>query len=429
MCRIFKIIFLIILTAAVFEKGTARHRVIISTDIGGTDPDDFQSMIHYLMYADQFETEGLISSPYGDGRKEDIMHMLDLYEKDYPQLKAHSKYFPTADELCSVTKQGAIDSAPGKGWNKPSEGSHWIIHCAMRKDPRPLWLLVWGGLDDVAQALHDKPEIAEKIRVYWIGGPNKKWSANAYQYVAGHFPDLWMIEANATYRGWFIDNNPESPIGNHQFYKNFIQGNGAFGNDFGNYYKGEIKMGDTPSVAYLLHGNPDNPESAGWGGSFIPLKHSSRRIFSRETTLADEVPIFALVEWVIRGPDKNNDRVIPCLWLEIEGQRFAGYYKGNGIYTVRFVPKKAGEWHYRISSEIKELDGRKGGFTSIDRWPGELHPDDIAPLHGWWSDDQNPQLYMGPHQGAKTVDRWRESFLGDWANRWAWLSENNSKEP
>ncbi len=29
-----------------------RYRVIVSTDIGGTDPDDFQSMVHLLVYAD-----------------------------------------------------------------------------------------------------------------------------------------------------------------------------------------------------------------------------------------------------------------------------------------------------------------------------------------------------------------------------------------
>lgn len=31
-----------------------RYRVIVSTDIGGSDPDDFQSMVHYLLYADLF---------------------------------------------------------------------------------------------------------------------------------------------------------------------------------------------------------------------------------------------------------------------------------------------------------------------------------------------------------------------------------------
>ena len=29
-----------------------RYRVLVSTDIGGTDPDDFQSMVHLLVYAD-----------------------------------------------------------------------------------------------------------------------------------------------------------------------------------------------------------------------------------------------------------------------------------------------------------------------------------------------------------------------------------------
>ena len=43
-------------------------RVLISTDIGGTDPDDNQSMTHLLMYSDLFDLEGLVSSPsYGDG--------------------------------------------------------------------------------------------------------------------------------------------------------------------------------------------------------------------------------------------------------------------------------------------------------------------------------------------------------------------------
>lgn len=36
----------------------SRRRVIVSTDIGGTDPDDFQSMVHLLVYADCFDIEG-----------------------------------------------------------------------------------------------------------------------------------------------------------------------------------------------------------------------------------------------------------------------------------------------------------------------------------------------------------------------------------
>ncbi len=59
--------------AAADEPAGARHRVIVSTDIGGTDPDDFQSMVHLLAYADCFDVEGLVSSPFGPGRKEHIL--------------------------------------------------------------------------------------------------------------------------------------------------------------------------------------------------------------------------------------------------------------------------------------------------------------------------------------------------------------------
>ena len=49
------------------------YRVIVSTDIGGTDPDDFQSMVHLLVYAASFDIEGLVSSSGigGQGRKQD----------------------------------------------------------------------------------------------------------------------------------------------------------------------------------------------------------------------------------------------------------------------------------------------------------------------------------------------------------------------
>lgn len=77
------------------------------------------------------------------------------------------------------------------GYATPTEGSEWIVRCARRhaketetgKREAPLYVLVWGGLEDVAQALHDAPDIAQRIRVYWIGGPNKKWSVNAYVYI------------------------------------------------------------------------------------------------------------------------------------------------------------------------------------------------------------------------------------------------------
>jgi hypothetical protein len=178
-----------------------RHRVIVSTDIGGTDPDDFQSMVHLLVYADVLDIEGIISSPFDAGRKEDILSVIDCYEKDYANLKTHSDRYPTPDALRVITKQGETERAPYAGVRRSTEGSRWIVECARRADPRPLHVLVWGLLEDVAQALHDAPDILPKLRVYYIGGPNKKWGPDAYQYIVENHPKLWIIEANSTYQG------------------------------------------------------------------------------------------------------------------------------------------------------------------------------------------------------------------------------------
>ena len=57
-------------------------RIIISTDIGGSDPDDYQSLVHFLVYADEFDIEGLISSPPHEGRKEHIVEVIETYRTE-----------------------------------------------------------------------------------------------------------------------------------------------------------------------------------------------------------------------------------------------------------------------------------------------------------------------------------------------------------
>ena len=68
--------FIFPLSATAQNAVNEKPRIIISTDIGGTDPDDNQSMMHYLLYCNEFDCEGLISSPsYGDGDKSEILRM------------------------------------------------------------------------------------------------------------------------------------------------------------------------------------------------------------------------------------------------------------------------------------------------------------------------------------------------------------------
>lgn len=391
-----------------------RPRVIVSSDIGGTDPDDFQSMAHLLVYADAMDLEGLISSPYGPGRKRHILEVIDAYEQDFPNLKTYSPQYPTPAHLRSITKEGALDSVDDPGFADPTEGSEWIVRCARRADPRPLWVLVWGGIDDLAQALHDAPDILPKLRVYFIGGPNKKWSANAYNYIERHHPGLWMIEANSTYMGFFVGGNQAGEWENTTFISTHVSGRGALGRYLAKWRDGDMKMGDTPSVYYVLGKNPEDPTQPNWGGSFVRAWERPRAVFNRLTTAADRLEQYGILE--IELPPGHGVNVSHRAHLAIENQMIPGFVDHAGVLRFRFSPKAAKAWTYTIHSDVAAIDGKTGGLTSFLA-PPEAAQRPWARTPNWWTDNPAPELAQGNQQGAKTVNRWREDFLRDFAAR------------
>lgn len=403
-----------------------KPRILVSTDIGGTDPDDNQSMIHLLMYNELFEIEGLVSSPsYGDGTKQEILRTIDLYEKDLPKLRTHKPELSSPDYLRSVVKQGRHGAAPFKGYATATEGSNWIIKCAQKKSDRPLWVLVWGGLEDLAQALHDKPEIQHKIKVFFIGGPNKKWSANSYAYIAKNFPNLWFIESNASYYGFFSDNVPDS-LSNKNYYKNYIKEAGFLGKEYkDNRYKGVLKMGDTPSLLYMMDGNPSNPMRENWGGSYVKFKRIPRVLFNGNTSIRDTVTVFSIVEFMFKGPVVNISPDSACLTMtiksEIGEQKWDGFYLGNGNYVVRYCPKRTETLTYKVTSSVNGFNEQNGTFVVDNIWPGKPHNTDYQLGVNWYTDRSTPELYDDIWQGGKTVLKWRNDVLLDWAKRWNWL--------
>ena len=328
---------------------------------------------------------------------------------DYPNLRTWSKRYPTPDDLRSITKQGETEFAVGAGYNQSTEGSNWIIECARRDDPRPLYVLVWGTIEDVAQALHDDPSIKDKLRVYFIAGPNKKWSPAAYNYIEQHHPDLWIIENNSTYRGWFVGGDQSGDLGNRSFVETHIQERGALGGYFVGHLGGVIKMGDTPSVTYMMS-SPEDPSQPGWGGRFVRAWERPKRVFDRLTTIDEELETFGLLELVLPGPEGATASLV------VDGQEFPAAFESPSSYRFRFVPKSTQRWSYRTKSTASELDGLVGAFTSVDPSPDAASRPSTRHPH-WWTDDPDRAYTEGPHLGAVTVNRWREEFLRDFAGR------------
>lgn len=422
MNRVFYLFFFCIAFTAC-ESEVEKPRILISTDIGGTDPDDFQSMIHFLMYSDLFETEGLVSSPsFGHGKKQDILDMIDLYEKDLPKLRTLTKDFPSPDALRAICKQGRSGAAPFEGYATSTEGSDWIVECAKRESNRPLWVLVWGGLEDLAQALHDAPEIQNAIRVYWIGGPNKKWSANSYAYIAEYFPDLWMIEANASYRGFFPNKGVPDSLSTDNYYDNYIVEAGYLGKEFKKHYGGKVKMGDTPSLLYMMHGDPNDPMGESWGGSFEKMTDSPRYVFDSATTLADTVSAYSVAEFHIEGPQMNIPTDSACftmvVYAGIGEQKWDGYYRGEGKYAVRYAFKQAETLTYKITSDIEGFPELEGQLVVDNTWPSNKTEYSYVLGNNWYTDRADIKLFAGMWQGGETILKWRSNVLLDWAKRW-----------
>lgn len=277
---------------------TLPYRVFVSTDLGG-DPDDIQSLIRLLHHSDLLRLEGLISSP-GPGsvnRVEGIREWVERTDLEHLRRLGHPELMPE-DEVLAVTRQGARNvGAPAPG--QDTEASKLLIERAMIADDRPLWVLAWGSLTDIAQALHDEPTIARRIRLYYIGSSNTTADPESrdfvYSFMQEHDPNLWWIEngilprfQHDTFRGVYLGGEQSGEWGNQAFVTRHIRGRGTTHN--GKYPEktgdamplarhpgsdaGILKEGDTPTFLYLLSpalgdvGDVDDPTQESWGGQF-----------------------------------------------------------------------------------------------------------------------------------------------------------------
>lgn len=177
-----------------------RPRVFISHDgwLGSEEKDDFQSLIHVLMYQDKIDIQGIAAtaSRWAGGQKiADTHNILDTYALDWEKLNARTAGFKTAAELKAISYQGAATVAPSAGYSTATASSSAIIKEAKEAAVagEKLNVLVWGGPTDIAQALHDDPSIAPHIRLFTIYDQDPY----ATKYTKSNFLgklDMWVDE-------------------------------------------------------------------------------------------------------------------------------------------------------------------------------------------------------------------------------------------
>lgn len=270
----------------VAAEPVTKFRVLISTDLGG-DPDDIQSLYRLVHYSDVLQVEGIVSSP-GPGAKHSADKIRDALKRiDVERMRRNGhKELMSETKLLKLVRQGAMD-AGAPSVERRNDGSDLIIARARAKDSRPLWVLAWGSATDVAQALHDDPSIASKIRLYTIGANNTRRDPAARQYVldnlAAKWPHLFWIEngdmpngSRDTFRGVYLGGDQSGEWNWIEFVKQNIRPHGPPGEAFplAGPQSAGLKEGDSPSMLYLLSvavggvGNAGDPTQENWGGRF-----------------------------------------------------------------------------------------------------------------------------------------------------------------
>lgn len=216
--------------------------------------------------------------------------MIDAYEKVRPNLLRHDPWYPAADVLREVVKPGqpvagpeiAVERCVGDG--KDTEASDWLIRVVDRPDPRPVWVVVWGGSTDLAQVLwevrrgrsaDDLRAFLGKLRVLTIGDQD-----STGPWIREQFPNIPHTLMVRGYRGMYRGGDPAF-VSSGWVGAN-IHGHGPLGDLDPDYNGGDIwsgqlgrvrgiKEGDTPSFLALAPNGLtelDRPWLGSWGGIF-----------------------------------------------------------------------------------------------------------------------------------------------------------------
>lgn len=305
----FLYIFLFLLTTTcVNAQQDLKPRLVVMTDIGPADvePDDNESAVRLLAYADCFEIEAICTTigwncdPYPEEWAEYLNKVVDAYETDVKKLMKRSGqigfnslfaengkqklgYWPSAKYLRSRVMMGSQKAGIGViGEGNDSPGSEFLIKLADENDPRPIWVASWGGSNTLAQAIwkvkktrspEELKKFVQKFRIYTITDQDMQYSMrmnraySSHQWLRKEFADdlLFIWDESA----WLNQN--ELGKRHWQQYVNLIQSTKTEMGQVYPTYKWGVE-GDTPSFLHLMPNglnDPEKPEQVGWGGYHV----------------------------------------------------------------------------------------------------------------------------------------------------------------
>lgn len=272
----------------------SKQRIIVLTDITN-EPDDQQSLVRFLVYANEYDVEGLIATTSvhlkNAVRRDKIEELIEAYGKVRDNLMSHAAGFPEEAYLKSITTSHVpLYGMEGVGAGKDSEGSEMIIRAVDKADSRPRWISVWGGANCLAQALwkvrqdrsdENVKQFVAKLRVYTISDQDDsgRWIRNNFPeifYVVSPSAETWLEYYRATWTGISGDRHYKNGpmykfdmVNNPWLSDNIINDHGPLG---ALYPKLEYIMeGDTPSFLGLINnglGSAISPAYGGWGGRY-----------------------------------------------------------------------------------------------------------------------------------------------------------------
>ena len=303
---------LLFASCLLFSGAMAKPRLIVLTDITN-EPDDEQSMVRLLCYANEFDIEGLIATTScwlrNKTAPEKIIERIEAYRQVRSNFMAHSDGWPEADTLLQTVKTGVpVFGMQGVGEGHDSPGSEHIINIVDRKDNRPVYVSVWGGANCLAQTLwkvmktRSKTEVdtfIRKLRVYTISDQD-----DAGPWMRNRFPDLFYV----------VSPGHEEGQGGSYHYATWV---GISGDRFHGRFRGPdfslvdnpwldlhirknhgplgamyprttyLMEGDTPSFFWALPNGlnfPEHPDWGGWGGRYELYTAPPKRYYHQPET-------------------------------------------------------------------------------------------------------------------------------------------------